>query len=159
VIDKVIQSLTPIFQQLTQGRIRPNQIVVGTSPQHLNEAGWITIFFFDRTNNPQPFSGRGGSSPINGSSTGYLILGVTDISETRYYCSQLGAGLIFHELGHCLGLGHTTNVDTPNMMAGGIGCAINETHYSSLEKYHAQIMYSRHRNNQYPDTDPESFSF
>jgi hypothetical protein len=28
-----------------------------------------------------------------------------------------------------------------------------------LEKYHAQIMYSRHRNNQYPDTDPESFSF
>ena len=62
-------------------------------------------------------------------------------------------------MGHCLGLGHTTNLDPPNMMTGGNACFVNDAHYSSLEKYHTQIMYSRPRGNQYPDNDPDGFAF
>lgn len=158
-LDKVTESLPIIFKEVTQDKIKIEKIEYGTERIHLNEAGWITIEFFDRTNNPQPFSGTGGNSSIGNSMYGTVRVGTTDISDTKFPCKIFGAGLIFHEMGHCLGLGHTTNLDPPNMMAGGIACFVNEAHYSSLEKYHTQIMYARPRGNQYPDNDPDGFAF
>ncbi len=158
-LDKVSESLPVIFREVTGGRLEIDTVEYGTDRLHQGENGWITIDLFDRTNNPQPFSGSAANWLMTSIMSGMIILGTTAVTDTNTYCPIIGAGLIFHETGHCLGLGHTVNIDRPNMMAGGLGCVVSETHFSSMEQYHAQIMYSRPRGNTYPDNDPDDFAF
>lgn len=163
ILEVVQNSLEKIFKQLTDGKIKINTIEFGKERKHVAEDYWITIEFFDRTNNPQNFSARGSNfeqirNGVKGKVSGKLDLGINTPFE---YCKDpgLGAGLIFHEFGHCLGLSHTTNIDKPNMMAGGLGCLVSETNYSSMELYHSKILYARPRGNKYPDINPDDFAF
>lgn len=149
-VERAINAVATSVSELTAGRLLLGLIERGPERRHFGEPGWLVIEFFDREKSPQTYSGVG-------SAADQARFVLVEVMESEFYvCPPMGAGLATHEVGHALGLFHTENVDPPNMMAGGLGCA--EAHYSETERYHAQIMYSRPRGNTDPDRDPLTYT-
>jgi hypothetical protein len=156
-IDRTVSGIPVIVSEVTGGRLQAGSIEMGPGWLHVNEPGWVTVAFFHRNDNPQTYSGTGGNSGSGTRVMGRVILGV---HATRFACPPISQGLIFHEMGHALGLFHIPTVgQPPNMMGGGMGETCDVAHFSSLESFHSTIMYSRPRGNQDPDTDPPDFVF
>lgn len=160
-IDLTVSGIPVIVSEVTAGRLQPGSIEMGTDLRHQSEPGWIVIQFFDRGTNPQAYSGIGGNASIGGGVAGTVLVGVYTSPPNGYYCaSGIGQGLIFHETGHALGLFHIpSDVDSPNIMGGGLGASCDVVHFSALERFHSAIMYLRPRGNLDPDSDPSSFSY
>ena len=149
-VSRVLTAIPIVTSELTGGTKRIG--VVETSPgapppQYSGQAGWLTIDFFHR-DAQTPYAGFGGS--------GVARLGISNASDP-FDCAPIPMGLIFHELGHAFGLFHTDDVDRPNMMHGGIGTTCTEAHFSSMERFHSQMMYKRPFGNADPDIDPPEF--
>jgi hypothetical protein len=160
-IDLTVSGIPVIVSEVTGGRLQPGIIEIGSGLRHQNEAGWIVIQFFDRGTNPQAYSGLGSNSEVGAEVSGAVIVGVYTSPPPGFSCSSgIGQGLIFHETGHALGLFHIpSGVDSPNIMGGGLGATCDVVHFSSLERFHSAIMYSRPRGNLDVDSDPPDFTF
>jgi len=149
-VSRVLTAIPIVNGELTGGMKRIGVIETGSNappPGYSGQAGWLTIDFFHR--NPQaPYSGLGGS--------GFTRIGISNASDP-FACPPISMDLIFHELGHAFGLSHTDDIDSPNMMSSGLGTSCTEAHFSSMERYHSQIMYKRTLSNADPDIDPPEF--
>lgn len=160
-IDTISQAILRVVPQASGGRVSVGRIETG-SEDRTRERGWV---YFTLT-----------SSSIQGVTGGELCGSVTtpqflssnlapvqDITVVHNQGSclsscgagaRISAGLVAHELGHIMGLRHTSSYRDTTMYPTIAACRGELT---PLEEFHAGIIYSRPPSNDDPDVDAPQF--
>lgn len=142
-VETVRTAVTEVLPLLTNGRLHGDQIEIGTEPPADETPGTVVI----RWDPVEIASSSGAASGITrgvGGNASVVIL--RSIEET---------GVIYHELGHVLGLYHPLGGYRPSLMSGpGKPSA---PHFTDWDVFHANVLYARPPGNTDIDNDPAGF--
>jgi hypothetical protein len=142
-VETVRAAVAEVLPLLTNGRLHGDQIEAGTEPPEDKTPGTVVI----RWDPVEIASSTGAASGITrgvGGNASVVIL--RSIEET---------GVIYHELGHVLGLYHPLGGYRPSLMSGGGKAA--PPFFTDWDVFHARVLYARPPGNTDIDNDPAGF--
>jgi Matrixin len=146
--------------QWTDGEFDP-QVTVGTSPPADGTVGWI-VMRFDPTINPSGCGGTVGQAQFSWTSSGELRWGVIRRAFSRLWtpsCSSNASDAVLqavagHELGHTMGLGHSTLAGRTSLMQPVVGV----TSLTALDHADATVQYHRAPGHSAPDKESSGYA-
>jgi Astacin (Peptidase family M12A) len=142
-VETVRTAVTQVLPLLTNGRLIGDRIEIGTEPPEDKTPGTVVI----RWDPVEIAASAGAASGITmgvGGNASVVIL--RSIEET---------GVIYHELGHVLGLYHPLGGYRPSLMSGPGKPA--PPFFTDWDVFHANVLYARPPGNSDIDNDPAGF--
>jgi hypothetical protein len=142
-VETVRVAVSEVLPLLTGGRLSGNDVEIGTEPPADKTPGTVVI----RWDPVGIASSAGTASGITegvGGNASVVIL--RSIEET---------GVIYHELGHVLGLYHPLGGYRPSLMSGSGKTA--PPFFTDWDVFHANVLYARPPGNSDVDNDPAGF--
>jgi hypothetical protein len=151
-----VQSQAAAFvSKWTGSTISPQSVIVTSNPPRDFTAGTIVIHFSENSSDYGNSSTSIGYARVSRSSTGTIAGAAVWLRYLRYSGSggaSKRTGILGHELGHAMGMGHMTS-GTVSFMEPSIG---SKTDLSSFDRQAAELLYARTPGNTSPDTDNSS---
>lgn len=142
-VETVRTAVAQVLPLLTRGRLAGERIEVGTEPPDDRTPGTVVI----RWDPVEIAASAGAASGITkgvGGDASVVIL--RSIEET---------GVIYHELGHVLGLYHPLGGYRPSLMSGP--GKPSPPFFTDWDVFHANVLYARPPGNTDIDNDPAGF--
>jgi hypothetical protein len=140
----VVEAIGVVVPLLTNDLFRGDQIEVGTDPPADLTPGTVVIRWDPVEISQSSGAASGIARGVGGNAS---VVVIRTIEETR---------VIYHELGHVLGLFHPLGGFRPSLM-NGPGTP-EPPHFTDWDIFHARITYKRPRGNTDIDNDPAGFS-
>jgi hypothetical protein len=146
--------------QWTDGQFNP-PVTVGTTPPADGTVGWI-VMRFDPSINPSGCGGTVGQAQFSWTSSGELRWGVIRLAFSRLWtpsCSSNASSAVLqavagHELGHTMGLGHSTLAGRTSLMQPVVGV----TSLTALDHADATVQYHRAPGHSSPDRESSAYA-
>lgn len=143
-VQTVVTAIGSVLPLLTKGILVGDRIEVGTSPPADKTPGTV-VLRWDPVEVSQSAGAASGITFGVGGNASVVVL--RSIEET---------GVIYHELGHVLGLYHPLGGLRPSHMFGS-GLA-SPPFFTQWDVFHANVLYSRPPGNADIDNDPADFA-
>jgi hypothetical protein len=151
-----VQSQAAAFvSKWTGSTISPQSVIVTSNPPRDFTGGTIVIHFSENSSDYGNSSTAIGYARVSRSSSGVIAGSAVWLRYLRYSGTSGASkrtGILGHELGHAMGMGHMTS-GTPSFMEPSIG---SKTDLSSFDRQAAALLYGRTPGNTAPDTDSSS---
>lgn len=148
-----VQSQAAAFVSKWSGStISPESVIVTSNPPRDFTAGTIVIHFSENSSRYGNSSSTIGYARVSRSSSGTIAGAAIWLRYLRYSGSggaSKRTGILGHELGHAMGMGHMTS-GTPSFMEPSIG---SKTDLSAFDQQAVRFLYNRAPGNTAPDTD------
>jgi hypothetical protein len=146
--------------QWTDGEFDP-LVTVGTTPPADGTVGWI-VMRFDPSINPSGCGGTVGQAQFSWTSSGELRYGIIRLAFSRLWTPSCGANasdavlqaVAGHELGHSMGLGHSTLAGRTSLMQPVVGV----TALTALDHANATVHYHRAPGHAAPDKESSAYA-
>jgi hypothetical protein len=142
-ISLVLSAVAEVLPLLTSGRLSGNQVENGTAPPADLTPGTVVIRW-----DPVEISRTAGAASgiTRGVGGDASVVVLRSIEET---------GVIYHELGHVLGLYHPLGGHRPSHMLGS-GTS-TPPFFTDWDVFHARVLYARPPGNTDVDNDPQGY--
>ena len=148
-----VQSQAAAFvSKWTGSVISPESVIVTSNPPRDFTGGTIVIHFSENSSDYGNSSTAIGYARVSRASGGTIAGAAVWLRYLRYSGSggaSKRTGILGHELGHAMGMGHMTS-GTPSFMEPSIG---SKTDLSAFDQQAARFLYNRTPGNSAPDTD------
>jgi hypothetical protein len=154
-ISEVQNQAAAFVSKWTGSTISPAAVIVTSNPPRDFTGGTIVIHFSEEDSRYGGSSSTIGYARVSRSSTGSIAGSAVWLRYLRYSGSggaSKRTGILGHELGHAMGMGHMTS-GTPSFMTPSIG---TNTDLSAFDRQAALFLYTRSPGNSSPDTDSSS---
>jgi hypothetical protein len=142
-VSTVLSAIAEVLPLLTSARLSGNQVESGTEPPADLTPGTVVIRW-DPIEIARTAGAASGITRGVGGNASVVVL--RSIEET---------GVIYHELGHVLGLYHPLGGRRPSLMSGS-GASL-PPFFTEWDVFHAQVLYARPPGNTDVDNDPQGF--
>lgn len=142
-VDSVVEAIRTVLPLLTGGRLRGNQIEGGTEPPADHTPGTVVIRW-DPVEVSRAAGAAAGITRGVGGNASVVVLRTIEDTE-----------VIFHELGHVMGLYHPLGGLRPSLMFGA--GRPERPHFTDWDVLHANVLYARPPGNTDVDNDPVGF--
>jgi hypothetical protein len=142
-VSTVVSAVAAVLPLLTSGRLSGNQVEVGSNPPADLTPGTVVVRW-----DPVEIAGTAGAASgiTRGVGGNASVVVLRSIEET---------GVIYHELGHVLGLYHPLGGHRPSHMLGS-GTS-TPPFFTEWDVFHSRVLYARPPGNTDVDNDPQGF--
>jgi hypothetical protein len=154
-ISEVQSQAAAFVSKWTGSTISPGAVIVTSNPPRDFTGGTIVIHFSEDNSRYGNSTSTIGYARVSRSSSGSIAGSAVWLRYLRYSGSggaSKRTGILGHELGHAMGMGHMTS-GTPSFMTPSIG---TNTDLSAFDRQAALFLYTRSPGNSSPDTDSSS---
>lgn len=142
-VSTVVSAIADVLPLLTSGRLSGGEVASGSDPPADLTPGTVVVRW-DPVEIARTAGAASGITRGVGGNASVVIL--RSIEET---------GVIYHELGHVLGLYHPLGGWRPSLMSGS-GTAL-PPFFTDWDVFHARVLYARPPGNTDVDNDPQGY--